>query len=584
MLKFLVGVLTGIVLFLVIAVIGVFAVAYSFGRNREKPAAIANGSTLVLRLDGSIPERQPIDYNLPIFQTATPYTVEEVWSTLRKAARDSRIKALVLEPASPDVGWGKLQEIRADIEKFRKAGKPVYAYLKAPDARDYYLATAATRIYMSPEDVLNLKGMRFELMYFRRTLDKLGVQVDVEHAGKYKDFGDMFTRTSMSPETREVLTTVIDDMYGNLVQTIALGRKRSNEEVRAIIDKGPFTSPQALANGLVDEIRFEDEMYGELKTALKDDVRRVSGRDYVKVPNSAVGLQGKQRIAFITGQGDITRGDPENTSESSGLESEQFNKILRRVENDSTIKGVIVRIDSPGGESTASDDMWRAMNQLSRKKPMVISMSDTAASGGYFMAMTGDPLVAYPGTLTGSIGVVFGKPNLHGLYDKLGIDKEVLSRGKFARIDSDYEPLNPEERQKLREGIDEEYAAFVTKVAQARKRSFDQIEPLAQGRVWLGDQAKQNGLVDELGGIDRAIELVKQRSKIPASENVTLVMYPPKRSIFEVLFSPANPDAAIESRINALPGLREAHLSDAHLKVWMHGGMLRMMPFTPVFR
>lgn len=578
MLKFLIGVLTGVIFAIVIAVIAIFAIAYSFGRNREKPATVASGSTLVIRLDGQIPERQPVDYGLPIFQTKTPLTVADVWSSLRKAAADSRIKAIVLEPSEPEIGWGKLQEIRADIENFKKSGKPVYAYLKTPGARDFYLATAATRVYLSPEDVLNLKGLRFELMFFRRTLDKVGVQVDIEHAGKYKDFGDMFTRSNMSPETREVLTSVIDDMYGNLVQTLAAGRKKSPDEMRAIIDRGPFTSSQALANGLVDAIRFEDEMYGELKTALKDDIRKVSGRDYAHVPLSAVGLQGRQRIAFVTGEGDITRGDPESTSETTGIESEHFNKILRRVQDDAGIKGVIVRIDSPGGESTASDDMWRAMNMLSRKKPVVISMSDTAASGGYYMAMTGDPIVAYPGTLTGSIGVVFGKPNLHGLYDKLGIDKDILSRGKFARIDSDYEPLNEEGRQKLREGIDEEYRSFVTKVAQARKRKFEEVEPLAQGRVWLGDQAKQNGLVDELGGIDRAIELVKQRAKIPAGENVSLVMYPAKRSILEVLFPQQTPEAAIDARINAIPGLR-----DAHWKVWMHGGMLRMLPFTPIF-
>ena len=219
------------------------------------------------------------------------------------------------------------------------------------------------------------------------------------------------------------------------------------------------------------------------------------------------------------------------------------------------------------------------MNQLSRKKPMVISMSDTAASGGYYMAMTGDPIIAYPGTLTGSIGVVFGKPNLHGLYDKLGIDKEALSRGRFARIDSDYEPLDEAGRQKLREGIDDGYRSFVTKVATARKKKFDEIEPLAQGRVWVGDQAKGNGLVDELGGIDRAIELVKQKANIPAKEGVALVVYPPRRSILDVLLAQDSTEAMVRSRIAAVPALR-----DIHANVWMRGGMLRMMPFTPAFQ
>ncbi len=578
LLKFFVGILTGIILTVVIVVLAVSAVAYSFGKNREKPVTVAEGSTLLLRLDGDIPERPPVDYNIPFLQDKTPFTVENVWSLLRKAASDNRIKALVLLPSDPSIGWAKLQEIHADLEQFRNSGKPIYAYLKAPSTRDYYLATTATRIYLAPEDMLNLKGMRFELMYFKNTLDKLGVQVDVEHAGKYKDFGDMFTRSSMSPETREVYSSVLDGLYGGLVQTIAQGRKKSPEQVRAIIDQGPFTSSQALAQGLVDRIRFEDEMYGELKSDLKTNIRKVSARDYLRVPSSKAGSPGKQKIAFVTAEGDITRGDPESTSESTGIESEHFNKILQKIEGDASVKGVIVRVDSPGGESTASDELWRAMNQLSHKKPLVISMSDAAASGGYYMVMTGDPVVAYPGTLTGSIGVVFGKPSLHGLYDKLGITKETLSRGKFAKIDSDYEPLNAEERQKLRDGIDEEYRAFVTKVAQARKRNFNDIEPLAQGRVWLGSQAKQNGLIDELGGIDRAIQLVKERAKIPSGEQINLVTYPAKRSIFDMIFPAETSETLLRNHLRALPVLR-----DTHMEVWIKGGMIRMMPFSPIF-
>lgn len=581
MAKFLIGVLTGGILAIVILVIAAFA----FASLREKPATVADGSTLILRLEGDLPERAPIEFPIPFLQSKTPLTVENVWNLLRKAAADSRVKAVVLEPRGLGVGWGKLQEFRADLLQFKKSGKPLYAYLKSPGTREYYLATAATRIYMPPEDLLNLKGMRLELMYFRRTLDKIGVQVDIEHAGKYKDFGDMFTRTSMSPETKEVLDSVLDDLYGSLVQKIAEGRKKSPDEIRAIIDEGPFISNQALKKGLVDELRFEDEMFGELKAALKDtEIRKLSAREYVRVPLSSVGLGGKQRIAFVIGDGAITRGDPENDSDGNGIESEKFDRMLKRVGNDSGIKGVIVRIDSPGGEVGASDEIWREMNQLSKKKPVVISMSDAAASGGYYMAMTGDPIVAYPGTLTGSIGVVFGKPNLHGLYDKLGVDKDTLARGRFATIDSDYQPLTDEGRRKLREGIDESYRAFVTKVADARKRRFQDVEPLAQGRVWLGDQAKANGLIDELGGLDRAIDLVKQRARIPAGEAVNLVTYPPKRSIFEVMFRSQRNESAVEAQISGLLGSRFRDTINApELKVWMKGGMLRLAPYSLVF-
>jgi protease IV len=231
----------------------------------------------------------------------------------------------------------------------------------------------------------------------------------------------------------------------------------------------------------------------------------------------------------------------------------------------------VVRIDSPGGEVTASDDIWRQMNLLSKKKPTVISMSDVAASGGYYMAMTGDPIVAYPGTETGSIGVVFGKPNLHGLYDKLGITKDAVQRGRYAAIDSDYRSLNSQERQKLRDGIDDSYKDFVTKVADARHRRFNEIEPLAQGRVWLGSEAKARGLVDELGGLDMAVALAKKRANIPASEPVTLVMYPARRSLLDLLFRRPQQDG-LESRLDAA-------FHGMPLRAWIRGGMLRMEPY-----
>ncbi len=572
MLKFILGLLAGVIVTFLIVVIAFFSLV----RFREKPAVIADGSTLVLRLDGSIPERTPIEYPIPFFQRKTPLTVQGVWSLLRKAAVDPHIKAVVLEPQGVQVGWGKLQEIRADLEQFRvQSGKPLYAYLKSPGTREYYLATAASRIYIQPTDLLNMKGMRFELMYFKRTLDKVGVRVDVEHAGKYKDFGDMFTRTSMSQETKEVLDSVIDDLYADLVNTIAKARKKSPEEIRATMDDGPFLSTQALAKGLVDELRFEDEMYGELKAALHSDIKKVSDREYLRVDPSSLGLTGQQRIAFVTADGEITQGDPDGSGSDTGIESEHFDRLLRAVGSDSGIKGVIVRIDSPGGEVFASDAIWREMNLLSKKKPVVISMSDSAASGGYYMAMTGDPIVAYPGTLTGSIGVVFGKPNLHGLYDKLGIDKDTLKRGRFADLDSDYQPLSDEGRTKLREGIDENYRAFVTKVATARKRKFEDVEPLAQGRVWLGDQAKDRGLVDQLGGIDKAIEVVKQKAGIAKDTKVTLVAYPPKRSILDVMFSPPSVDvlSEMDPRIGEIA-------RKVRMRAWMKGGMLSLAPFT----
>jgi protease-4 len=565
--KFLIGLVTGILL----TILGAVAVLLLVVHYSQKPPDVAANSVLVMRLSGEIPEKPGLDMPSFLGDEAAP-TISNIWMALRKAAVDSHIRAIVLEPDGLSIGWSRLEELRSDIEKFRKSGKPVYAYLRNPTAREYYVALAADRIYLGPSETFMLKGMHAELMYFHKTLDKLGVTIEVEHAGKYKDFGDMFTRDNMSPETQEVINSIVDGLYGNLVDRIASARHKSSDDVRGIIDRGPFTAKQALAAGLVDQLSFEDQMWGDVKDKLNVQPKHMSLADYVKVPPENVGLGGKRKIAMVVGEGDIVRGSPSNDgSGEAALTSYGFDKVLRDVGGDSSIKGVVVRINSPGGEVMASDEMWREMNLLSKKKPLVISMSDVAASGGYYMVMTGDPIVAYPETETGSIGVVYGKPDLHGLYDKLGITKDSVDRGKHANIDSDYSPLTPEERQILKDGIDDSYRDFLEKVATARHRKVDDIEPVAQGRVWLGSQAKDHGLVDQLGGIDTAIDLLKQKAGIPASENVSVLLYPAKESYLDVLLRQHSGDSMLEARLREVAGRMPFH-------AWMKGGYLRIMP------
>jgi protease-4 len=572
--KFLLGLLVGVLL----VFFGFILLFAALVRFRSKPPEVADNSVLVLRLAGDIPEKPPVE--LPAFLGGgrDGTTIASVWMNLKKAATDGHIKAVVLQPEGLASGWAKLEELRSDIEQFRKSGKPVFAYLRSPGTRDYYVALAADRVYLGPQETLMLRGLRAQLMYFKGTLDKLGVQVEVEHAGKYKDFGDMFTRSNMSPETQEVINSVVDGIWGNIVAHIAEARKKSPQEVKALVDQGPFTASQALKAGLVDELRFEDQMWGELKTRLKlsADPAKIAFDRYRRAQEGD-GPSGKNRVALVVGEGDIVRGAADdNGSDESSLTSYGFDKLLRQVEGDSNIKAVIVRIDSPGGEVSASDDMWRQMNLLSKKKPMVISMSDVAASGGYYIAMTGDPIVAYPQTETGSIGVVFGKPVLRGLLNKLGITEDAVQRGRNADIDSEYTPLTPEQREKLRVGIDESYHDFVTKVAEARGRSFGEIEPVAQGRVWLGSQAKDHSLVDVLGGLDAAVEAVKKQAKIPASEQVTVVVYPSRRSLLDILMRRSQEDA-LTAKLAPVFGRVPFH-------AWMNGGLLRIEPNWLVMR
>lgn len=566
--KFLLGLLIGISLTILTGVIAVFSLA-RFGERRPE---VADGSTLVLNLSGDVPEKAPVAIPLPFFGTPTPVTVHEVWYALRRAAADPKIKSVVLMTGQLDAGWAKLEEIRSNLLAFKKSGKPLVAFLRGPRTREYYLATAADKIYVAPEDMVDVKGLRAEMIFLRRALDKLGVEMQVMHVGKYKDAGDMLTSTKMSPESREAMDAVLNGIYGSIVQALASGRKRSPEEIKTIIDDGPYTASQAAEKGLVDSLRYEDQMYGELKDRLKQkEITKIALRDYIQ----AIGpdREGKRKIALVVGEGTILRGsgsDAMGTDE--GFSSGAFIRMVRRVASEADIQGVILRVDSPGGDAFASDEMLREIKLLRDKKPMVISMSDAAASGGYYVAMTGDPIVAYPNTLTGSIGVLWGKPNLRGLYDKLGIQKELLTRGKNADIDTDYRPLTPEARAKLKAGLEEFYQGFVKKAAEARKRPYAQIEPLAQGRVWLGSDAKAQGLIDDIGGFDKAVELIKKRANIDAKETVRLVPYPPKRNIFEQWMRSTG-QTEVDSRLRSL-------LGGIDYRLWTKGGIMRVMPYT----
>ncbi len=581
--KFLLGFVIGILFVALVGVI-VVAAAIRFGGSR-RPQVVAN-SALVLQLEGDLPEQPAVEFPIPFFDKQQPLTIAENWQMLRNAAADSRIQAIVLEPRGLSVGWAKIEELRADIINFKKSGKPVYAFLRGAGTKEYYLATAADKVFMSPEDELDVKGLRAELMFFKGTLDKLGVEMEFEHVGKYKDAPDMFTKNESSPETREVLNQLLDQFYGDLINTVAEGRKKSPDAVRALIDNGPFIGKEALDGGLVDALIYEDQMYDQLRQQLKlNALEKIADHDYSHAAATNLGVDGPTKIALLVGQGDITRGST-NDSGDNGITSAGMIRQLRAVRDDASIKGVILRIDSPGGDGIASDDILHEAKLLSQKKPTVISMSDLAASGGYFIAMTGDPVVAYRNTETGSIGVFFGKVNLRGLYDKLGVKEEIMKRGHFADIDTEYAPLNDEQRAKLRTEIEVFYKGFVQRVAEGRRRKYDDVEPLAQGRVWTGAQAKQNGLVDEIGGIDRAIEMVKLRAKIGASEKITLVAYPPRRNLLQVLMDRDTDLLSMESRLvdSRMEAQVRELVGDLPLRVLSRGGILRLMPYSITIR
>ena len=572
--KFLLGFAGGLVFAGLVAMLLVFGflAAFSVGDNK---ATVTDNSVLVLDLNGTVPERPSVDIPIAFLgETAGP-TVLDTWLLLRKGASDPRIKALVVAPRSLNVGWAKLEELRAQILEFKKSGKPVYASLRAATSKEYYLATAADQIFMPPDDWLDVKGLRAELMFLKNTLDKVGVAMEFEGVGLYKDAPDTYTKTSPSPQTLEVTNLILDQYYGDLIRVIAEGRKRTPEQARAAIDNGPFVGQGAVDNGMIDGLLFEDQVYDRLNGLVKaGSLKKVRASDYAKVP--ITGFEGPTRIAVIAGDGEILgAGGTENFSDA-GMTGGGMAKVLKQVADDSSIKGVVLRVDSPGGDAIASAEILHAAENLSKKKPLLVSMSDYAASGGYMMSMTGDRVLAYNNTLTGSIGVFFGKLTLKGFYDKIGLNKYLLKRGRWSTIDSEYTPLSPEERARLQSELKLYYKGFVQRVADGRKKDFNVVEPLAQGRVWLGAQALKNGLVDEIGGLDRAVALIREKAKIPAADKITLVPYPQKRTLLQVLMErePASElDTAVDKVMGGLPW-----------RSLSSGGVMETLPYTVKIR
>ena len=571
--KFWLGVLAGV---LIAGLFG-FVAAVVVARLGSQEKSVERDSTLVLRLEGAIGEKARPDMPFGFLGGAAPPTVVDIWKSLHKAAIDPKVKAVVLMPRGLSVGWAKLEEIRGALVHYKASGKPLFVFLRAPRTPEYYLATAADRIHMVPEDQLDMKGLRAEITYFKGAFDKLGVRVEAEHAGKYKDALDAYTRTNMTPESREALELLLDGLYDDLATTIAGARKKPAAEVKKIIDDGPFLAEQAKAAGLVDELVYEDQFFDEVKKKIGVEVKRVGINEYGRT--SVDGFEGKNRVAVIVADGAIVRGgSAPNPLENDGqMTVADTVKLFHQVRDDKNIKGVILRVDSPGGDAVASDEIWREAKLLAQKKPLVVSMSDVAASGGYYIAMTGDPVVAYPNTITGSIGVIYGKVNLKGLYDKLGLTKDTVRRGKNASIDSEYYELDEQGQKKLREGVESVYQTFLGVVADGRKKKREEVHEVAQGRVWLGKDAKARGLVDELGGIDKAIELVKTRAKLGKDDKVRLVMYPGKKSLLEQLLERGE-EGNVTLEAVARRELRE-WTGGLPMELFRNGAILRLMPY-----
>jgi protease-4 len=518
-----------------------FALLYlAFARGPRVPT----DATLVMRVGGDLTEVAPDDVVGYLRGARTP-SVRAFVESLRKAKVDSRIRAVLVKPTGFESPyWGKVQEVRDAMLDFKQSGKPLYAYLEYGGDREYYLATAADKIYLMPSTSLDLTGVATYALFLRGTLDKIGAYPDLHRIGDYKTAVNAFTETGYTAAHKEMDTALNRDLFEQIVGGIAAGRSKGEAEVRQLIDQGPFLPEEALRAGLVDDVQYEDEVSELLRGEGESETREVDVEQYVRVSGASLGLGRGPRLAVIYAAGTITSGksgfDPIN---GPVVGSETLIEYIRSARRDSSVRGIVLRIDSPGGSATASDAIWREL-MIARNeredRPIVASMSDLAASGGYYIAMPAQLIVAQPSTLTGSIGIFGGKIVTGGLYEKLGARIESTSVGRNAEIGSPARQYNPDELKKLNEQLQAFYDQFVEKAAASRRSTPERIDALAQGRVWTGRQARERGLVDELGGLDEAVALAKQRANIPAESDVELVVYPPRRSFYEILSDQLN--------------------------------------------
>ena len=508
-----------------------------FSGIAAKPETFSGPAVLELTLSGAISERAAKNPIREAVDSEIFQTMEDLRTQIRNAKIDERIKALLIRPMGMMSGWAKLDEIREMLRDFKTSGKPVYAYLEYAAEQDYYLSTAADTIVGLATGIWNVNGFAALPMFFKNTLEKIGVQADFVAFKEYKTAPNEFTREDMSPQQREVINAIVDQYYRMLTDTISATRNISPQQLQSQIDIGLYSIANARTQQFVDTLMYYEALKAHLKQQFGDNVKFVNNNSYRKVTAAELGLKGESTIAVVYGVGAIISGGEGLYRQGELITSDGMSNAIRKAAEDDRVKAIILRLDSPGGSGTASDVIWRQIREAAAKKPVIASVSDVAASGGYYLAMAADTIVAHPNSLVGSIGVYAGKFAMGGLYKKLGITTDKIMRGRNADLFSEETPFSPEQRRILSDFLLDFYHEFVGKVALSRGLPPDSVEQLAKGRVWTGSQGFANGLVDVLGDFSDAVRIAKQMSGIPEDETVNLLIYPRLESFWERLIN-----------------------------------------------
>ena len=504
---------------IVVILIGLSAgyVYYQFNREPNIPS----DSYLKIYLGGNV-----VDNDNSI--APKNITVRDIWYHLKRAETDNRIKGVILKLAYLRSGFAKTDDIGRLLKDFRKSGKKIYSYIESGGIRELQLASYTDKIYIYKQGGLVLNGLAIQALFLKNALTKLGIEADFLNVGNYKTGPNMFTKDEMTLYHRESLTELIDDIYNSSIKIISENRNVKEKVIRDLIEDFTMDGQKILESKLIDGLKYEDEILDEKKD-------KVVSFSLYKKTTSPIPFKGKDKIAVIFTQGEIHSGSSGGKSFFGNeiMGSDTVSKYLRAARKNKSVKGVVLRVDSPGGSPFASDIIRHEAELVMKEKPLIISMSDTAASGGYMISLSSSKIFALPQTITGSIGVYGGKFVLKGLYDKLGINKEVIKTSKFANMFSDYRTFNSEERNKYMSVMDDIYRLFVNEVIKGRNIPENEISKVAEGRVWSGLRAKPLKLIDEWGGLTDSINEIVKLSGIDKSKGFGITIYPRAKSLFD---------------------------------------------------
>jgi len=480
---------------------------------------------LEVSLEGSIPERAPFTGWIPF---PVDLSFSEIEKVLLAAALDPKISHVLIQINQLRTGWARVQSFARAIDAIREKGKKVIAILGVAGTKEFTLACRADEVVAIPTGFIGFSGISVDLTFFREMLDKVTIEPDLETAGENKSASEVFMRKAPSRSHKEQMKSLIDSLFDWSVSSVAERRGLDVKEVTKLVDAGPFVPSEALENKLVDRLAYRDEIIDELKINGKK-LKRINARRYVRIItrfNELVARSGnRRRIGIVNLRGSIVD-HRDDSGGGSGIVADRVVPLLRALRRDINVKAVILRISSPGGSAFASDRIWREVHTLAKKKPVIGSLGDVAASGGYYIATACDHLLVEQSTITGSIGVVAGKFSLKGLYRRLGIGKSTIQRGESAGIFSLSAPFSDKERDRLKKILAETHRQFKERVGKGRSLKQDKVEEVGQGQVFTGDQAVKLGLADEFGSLERALEVARIKAKLPALEPLLVDMYP----------------------------------------------------------